>query len=100
MTRGRTSAAGYVSDATVGAVCDRALEFGRFLPRRRRERTIAGGTRASFSAYHRNNEAPEKRTLNRVPEQGARIPGTPLGPRWGADFYWNPPPGGYARCAR
>src|SRR5206468_4345512 len=75
MTRGRTSAAGYVSDATVGAVCDRALEFGRFLPRRRRERTIAGGTRASFSAYHRNNEAPEKRTLNRV--RGF------LAPRWG-----------------
>src|SRR5206468_12409425 len=37
-----------------------------FLPPRRRERTLAGGTRAFFSAYHRNNEAHENRTLNRV----------------------------------
>src|SRR5216117_3229949 len=56
-----------------------------FLPRRRRERTIAGGTRAFFSAYHRNNEAHENRTLNRV--RGF------LAPRWGADFYWNHHPG-------
>src|SRR5437867_12929705 len=56
-----------------------------FLPRRRRERTIAGGTRAFFSAYHRNNEAHENRTLNRV--RGF------LAPRWGADSYWNHHPG-------
>src|SRR5206468_7857775 len=37
-----------------------------FLPRRKRERTIAGGTRAFFSAYHRNNESSESRTLKRV----------------------------------
>ena len=56
-----------------------------FLPRRRRERTIAGGTRAFFSAYHRNNEAHENRTLNRV--RGF------LAPCWSADSYWNHHPG-------
>src|SRR5213593_3560490 len=56
-----------------------------FLPRRRRERTIAGGTRAFVSAYHRNNEAHENRTLNRV--RGF------LAPCWGADSYGNHHPG-------
>src|SRR5213593_207050 len=70
---------------TVGAVCDRRAGVWPFLPRRRRERTIAGGTRAFFSAYHRNNEAHENRTLNRV--RGF------LAPCWSADSYWNHHPG-------
>src|SRR5881397_3455720 len=66
-------------------LCKEGTGVWPFLPRRRRERTIAGGTRAFFSAYHRNNEAHENRTLNRV--RGF------LAPRWGADFYGNHHPG-------
>src|SRR5881296_2788452 len=66
-------------------LCKEGTGVWPFLPRRRRERTLAGGTRAFFSAYHRNNEAHENRTLNRV--RGF------LAPRWGADFYWNHHPG-------
>src|SRR5881296_1668265 len=66
-------------------LCKEGTGVWPFLPRRRRERTIAGGTRAFFSAYHRNNEAHENRTLNRV--RGF------LAPRWGADSYGNHHPG-------
>src|SRR5437867_6795090 len=66
-------------------LCKEGTGVWPFLPRRRRERTIAGDTRAFFSAYHRNNEAHENRTLNRV--RGF------LAPRWGANFYWNHRPG-------
>src|SRR5881397_749528 len=72
-------------------LCKEGTGVWPFLPRRRRERTIAGGTRAFFSAYHRNNEAHENRTLNRV--RGF------LAPRWGpagCGLLLESPPGGYA----
>src|SRR5438093_9523356 len=43
---------------------------------------------AFFSAYPRNNEAHENRTPN-----GVRGSSHPVGPRWGADSYWNHHPG-------
>jgi len=61
------------------AVTDRALKFIDFEPRRRRARTLAGGTRAFFSAYHRKNESSESRTLKRV--RGLLAPG------WGAGVF-------------
>ena len=60
------------------AVIDRPLKFIDE-PRRRRARTLAGGTRAFFSAYHRKNESSESRTLKRV--RGLLAPG------WGAGVF-------------
>src|SRR5207247_6540215 len=55
------------------AVTNRTLKFIDFEARRRRARTLAGGTRAFFSAYHRKDESSESRTLKRV--RGLLAPG-------------------------